>query len=173
MFQQTVYPVTGLGVPGEKFDTGPFIVEPYTLDSALASYNVFGRGFSIVSEGVAAAGNAGGTKVLAGLLVDPKNYASRGTSGDPLAPTLTLPNGEVGQLATMGAFIVVLPDEAAIGDLVVYDNTTGILETIAPTDELPAGKSPLYAAVDRFTVEDAGLAVIRLNPTITYVPATP
>lgn len=170
-FQSTVALKTGFGVPGEFADTGPRLVQPFNLVSALASYNVFGRGFSITSEGTAAAGNTGSAK-FAGILVSPKESALLGTSGDTLAPSLQIANNKPGQLCTMGGVIVSLPAAAAIGDLVVYDNTTGILTTITPSTSLPAGKSPAYAFVDVYTVPSGGgYAVIRLQPSLTYVPA--
>jgi hypothetical protein len=66
----------------------------------------------------------------------------------------------------MGTFIVTLPDAAAIGDLVVYDNTTGAISTISPGDDLPVGKSFAYAMVTDRTVSGAGLGVITLTPTL-------
>lgn len=169
-FQSTVSLNQGFGVPGELFNDGPRRAQSFIINSALASYNVFGRGFSITAEGKAAAGNSG-TAQFAGILVNPKGSASRGDGTDPLNPTLTIQNQAQGECLTMGSIVVSLPATAAIGDLVVYDDTTGILSTITPSTPLPAGKSPAYARVDYFTVSGAGLAVITLDPTITYVPA--
>lgn len=166
-FQTTVFLQQGFGVTGDRFNDGPSRAESYIINSADAAYNIFGRGFSITAQGTAAAGNSGGTAVFAGILVNPKGSASRGTTaGGTLAPTLTLANYEQGELATMGSYVVALPASAAIGDLVVYDNTTGALTTIAPAADLPVGKSFAYATVDYFTPTVAGLAVITLSPTL-------
>ncbi len=168
-FQSTVSLQQGFGVPGELFNSGPRRAESYIINSALASYNVFGSAFSITSQGNANAGNTGGTQVYAGILVNPKGSASFGPAGgSPLAPTLTLANYQQGELLTMGSIIVTLPGAAAIGDIVIFDNTTGLLATIAPGVALPSGKSYAFAYVDYFTVTGAGLGVITLSP---YSPA--
>jgi hypothetical protein len=156
--------VTGFGVQGEIQQTSPYIAQSYVLNSALASYNVMGSAFSVVSEGVAAAGNAGGTAVFAGYLSGPKEQALYGTGGNPLAPSLVLPNNVSAGLVTMGIMIVYLPAAAAIGDWVVYDNVTGLLSTIAPNAALPVGKSAGFATVYQYTVTGAGLALIQVNP---------
>jgi hypothetical protein len=164
-FQSTVNFNQAMGVVGEIFDDGPRRSQPYILNSADASYNVFGRAFSISSEGIAQAGNPGGTSVFAGILVNPKSSPLFGASGSPLSPSLALPNNNPGELLFEGAVVVSLPSSANIGDWVYYDNTTGILGTVAPSGSLPSGKSWAYAVVDRFTVSGAGLAVIRLLDT--------
>jgi hypothetical protein len=169
-FQTSIAALPGLGVIGELYVDSPRRAQSFILNSVSAAYNVFGRGFSKTSEGVAAAGNTG-SAVFAGILVNPKSKVSRGVSNDPIAPSLTLNNYEQGDLLTMGSVIVTLPASAALGDLVVYDNTTGVLSTITPSTTLPVGKSPAYAYVDYFTVTAAGLAVITLSPTVTYVTA--
>ncbi len=163
-FQSAVFLQQGFGVIGELFTDGPRRAESFILNSADAAYNVFGRAFTVTSEGVAA---AGGTNPFAGILVNPKGQVLQGTAGGgSLAPSLVLPNYAQGELLTMGSIIVSLPDVAAIGDLVVYDNTTGALTTIAPSANLPVGKTFAQAKVDYFTVTAAGLAVITLSPTI-------
>jgi hypothetical protein len=170
--QTTVFAQMGFGVPGELFDSGPVRAQPYNLVSASASYNVFGSAFTFLSQGTAQAGNPGGSAVFVGILVNPKGSASAGTSGAPLAPTLTLPNNAPAELLTEGSIIVSLPAAANVGDLVVFDNTTGALSTIAPTAEIPSGKSPAFAFVDRFPITAASLAVITLQPSLAYVPAS-
>jgi hypothetical protein len=163
-FQSTVNFNQALGVVGEVFDDGPRRAQSYILNSADASYNVFGRAFSITAEGIAQAGNPGGSNVapFAGILVNPK---ASPLIGSGLTPSLTLPNNYQGELLFEGSVVVTLPGAAAIGDWVVYDNTTGILSTVAPNAALPAGKSWAYGIVSRFTVSGAGLAVIRLLQT--------
>lgn len=166
-FQQSVYLQQGFGVPGDQFSDGPWRVQSFVINSASAAYNVIGATcFSVTSQGIAAAGNSGGTAVFAGLLVDPKNQALYGSNGNPFAPTLVLPNYAQGELATMGSFIVTLPASANIGDWVVYDQTTGAIATVAPGTSLPSGKSWANAFVDYYTVSAAGLAVITMNPGV-------
>jgi|SRR5208337_2045166 len=162
-FQSTVFLQQGFGVPGQVFDSSPRRSQPWILNSALATYNIFGRAFTVVSQGIAQAGNpSAGT--YAGVLINPREYASFGDGTNPLNPSLQLPNGEVAELLTMGSVIVTLPNSANIGDVIIYDNTTGILASIAPTVSLPSGKSYAYAYVSRFTQGgSSGLAVIEVN----------
>lgn len=169
MAQSQVYLNQGTGVYGELYDNSPNRVRSLILRSASASYNVFGRAFTWVSgqEGVA---QAGGTGVFAGYLINPKQHASYGTTaGGPLAPTLTLPNEAVADILNMGCIFVLLPAPAAIGDLVIYNTTTGVLATIAPGAVVPVGSAYGYAVVDQFPVSSAGLGIIR----VTEVPAIP
>lgn len=166
-YQSTVNFNTGFGVPGELYDSGPVRSQPFTLVSISAARNVFGRACSVVSEGVAEAGNPLGTNAFAGIIANPKSAASYGTSVATLDPTLTVPNGTIVDVVSMGSIIVALDGAAAIGDKVIYDNTTGILSAIAPGEALPSGKSFANAIVDRFTVSGAGLAVIKLTDAPT------
>lgn len=168
-FQSTVYLQQGFGVPGELYASTPKRSQSYIINSASAAYNVFGSAFSITAQGTAAAGNTTGALVYAGILVNPKASASFGGSTGPLSPTLTLANYAQGELLTMGTIVVSLPGAAAIGDVVIFDNTTGALSTIAPGVALPVGKSYAYANVDYFTVSGAGLAVITLTPPSSAV----
>jgi len=168
-FQSAVFPQQGFGVPGELYANTPKRSKSFILNSASAAYNVFGRAFSITSQGIAAAGNTTGALVYAGILVNPKASASFGDTTSPLNPSLTLPNYSQGELLTMGTIVVTLPAAAAIGDIVIFDNTTGALSTIAPGVALPVGKSYAYANVDYYTVSAAGLAVITLTPPSSAV----
>jgi hypothetical protein len=164
-FQSTVSIIQGFGVPGELFTDAPYIVKPYTLVSASAAYNIIGAtACTVTSQGVAEAGS-GGDFGFAGIIVDPKDQALFGVGAAPLSPTLVLPNNSQVALCTMGNIVVTLPAAANIGDYVVYDNTTGALETIAPTDPLPVGTTFANAIVTDFTVGGIGLGVITINPT--------
>lgn len=169
MAQSQVYLNQGTGVYGELYDNSPSRVRSLILRSASSSYNVFGRAFTWVAgqDGVV---QAGGSGVFAGYLVNPKQHASYGTTaGGPLAPTLTLPNEVVADILNMGCIFALLPATASVGDLVVYNTTTGVLATVAPGDPIPGGSSYGYATVDQFPVINAGIAIIR----VTDVPAIP
>jgi len=165
-FQSTVSLKQGFGVPGEYFTDGPFRAESFILNSVSAAYNIIGAtAFSIVSQGIAQAGNPS-SGVFAGILANPKTAPLQGGSSGTLSPTLTLPNNAQADIVNMGTMVVTLPASAAIGDYVVFDNTTGALSTIAPGASLPSGKTFANAVVDYFTVGGAGLAVITLTPTL-------
>jgi hypothetical protein len=166
-FQSTVSIELGFGVPGELFTDAPYKVQPFTINSAQASYNVIGAtACTITSQGFCQAGS-GGTLGFAGILVDPKDIALFGAGGVPLNPTLTVPNYTQVECLTMGDVIVTLPAAANIGDYVIFDNTTGALSTITPTTPLPSGKTFANAIVSYFTqgISGSALAVITVNPT--------
>ena len=131
-FQSTVSLQQGFGVAGEQFTDGPTRAEAYTVNSASAAYNIIGSiACSVTSQGFCAAGKPSANAPFAGILVDPKDIALFGAGGQPLAPSLTVPNYTAVECATMGSFIVNLPAAAAIGDSVVFDNVTGLLSTIS------------------------------------------
>lgn len=157
-FQSSVNTAQGYSVPGDIAFNGPTRAATYTLVSASAAYNIVGAtAFTVTSEGVAA---AGGTGVFAGILIAPKSYASYGTTGDTLAPSMLVPNNAPAELLTMGQIVVYLPGAAAIGDPIKYNTTTGALGTGAPG----AGEAAVpNAKVTNFTVSGAGLAVITLT----------
>lgn len=163
-FQSTVHTNQGFGVPGELYDNGPHRVQPWTLRSDDAAHNVFGRAFTVLSEGVAEAGKDG-AQVFAGILVSPKEHA---LVGDGLAPSLTLPNETVASLLSEGSVVVALGATAAIGHAVGYTNATGVLITVAPGGAVPGGATIIEGAyVDRVTPTAVGgftLAVVTLSP---------
>lgn len=165
-FQQAVFIELGSGVPGELYADAPSIVESYTINSVShPEYNIIGAtACTITSQGFCQAG-AGGTLGFAGILVDPKNIALFGAGGQPLAPTLTVPNFTQVECLTEGKIWVTLPAAANIGDYVVYNNTTGALSTITPTTPLASGTSFANAIVDYYQVTQGGLAVINVSQT--------
>jgi hypothetical protein len=163
-FQSAVQLQQGFGVPGEMFTNGPYRAQSFIINSASAAYNIIGAtAFTLTSQGLAA---AGGTGVYVGILANPKVAPLQGTSSSVLTPTLTLPNYAQADIVSMGSLIVTLPAAAAIGDYVIFDNTTGALSTITPGTAVPSGKTLANAVVDYFTVTGAGLAVITLSSVL-------
>ena len=140
-FQSTVNIWSAAGVVGELAFDGPMRAAPYNLFSGGVP-NIVGNAFTITGGGnpepsgnsaLAGTAQVGGNGFFAGILVNPKDYASYGTVNGPLNPTMVLPDYSIGQLATMGYFWVNLPGPANIGDIVTYDPATGNLNSIAPT----------------------------------------
>lgn len=163
-FQATVYADQAIGVPGTRYDNSPVRALSYILNSASAAYNIIGAtACTVVSDEVARAGS-GGTRGFAGILANPEIQALFGSGGVPLSPSLTVVNGAVAACVTMGRLFVTLPAAANIGDLVVYDNTTGALSTVAPGAALPVGKTFAQAQVIKYTLTAAGIAVIEIDP---------
>ena len=161
--QTTVSFAQALGIPGEFVIDGPVISRPFTIVSTDASNNVFGRAFTVAAEGQA---QAGGVGVFAGILTSPKEHISYGTAaGGPLAATLALPNNVRAEMTTFTAGVVIqVPAAANIGDLVVFDQTTGALSTVPAGTAAPGnGKSFVpNAIISDYTASAAGLAVLRM-----------
>lgn len=171
-FPSIVTVQSAAGVPGDWYDDSPRRALPYTLVSASANNNLIGTTFCTVSgqsseltgQDIA---QAGGTGILAGLLINSKIYALRGTpAGGTLAPTLQLPNQTEVELATMGRAWVFLPAAANIGDNVIYNTTTGQIGTIPPATPVPVGSAFAFATVIKFNIPAAGIAAIELSPTL-------
>jgi hypothetical protein len=168
-FQSSVALQQGFGVPGDIFQDVAWVVQSYTIVSDPQVNTVGSTAYTITSQGLAEAGS-GGSLGFAGILCAPKSYSLFGTGGVPLQPTLVLPDETQAELLTQGMMIAKLPGAASIGDYVLYDNTTGVLETTAPTDTLPTGKSFANAVVALFDVSDNGIAVIQVTPVINPIP---
>jgi hypothetical protein len=140
-FQSTINIWSAGGVVGELAFDGPMRAAPYNLFSSGVP-NLVGNAYTVTSGGnpepsgnsaIAGTAQVGGTGIFAGILINPKDYASFGTTGGPLNPTMVLPDYSIGQLANMGFFWVNLPGPANVGDLVTYDPLTGNLNSVAPT----------------------------------------
>jgi hypothetical protein len=167
-FQFSVNQYQGSGVIGSLYSDAPLVVQSFILNSASAANNVYGRAFTKNAvEGYAyAGGTPAGNVSFAGFLVDPKITPSYGTSaGGPLAPTLTLQNGQVGSFLTRGFIYVNLPAPAIVGDNIYYNVVTGELVSAnthlsAPT--APAGTAFAHARVAIFNVTLPGLAIIEV-----------
>ncbi len=155
-FQTTVRADMAFGVPGEIFSDGPVRATPWTLQSTKP--NVIGYAYTFAINDVV---QVGGTGRFAGILIHPKHYASYGTPDGTLAPTLTLSNGSIGELLTMGEIIVNITPPADAGYTVIYDTTTGALSAIATGSEVPKGSA---------TVPNA---IISRYPSNAYKPTDP
>ena len=164
-FQSTVNINLAFGVVGELIVEGPVRVESLVLDSnggtvGLAftksnTTNVATQGGTIVN----------GTSVFAGILANPKAYASYGAvGGNPLDPTLFLAGNKGGEFMTMGTIVVYMTTAANIGDLVEYNTTTGVLAAVAPGGTVTTGFAFIpNCVVYRYPTTAAGLVAIRIT----------
>lgn len=159
--QSTVALNQGFGVVGEIQFEGPTRAQPGILKvgTASAADIVIGRAFTI--DAADGQFQPGGTGVFGGILANPKAVASYGTAaGGPLAPTITVPAGEVGEFVTMGEILVSLSNAAAIGQGVYFTNATGALSAgTAGGGQTQIGN----AVVKRYANAAAGIAVISLT----------
>jgi hypothetical protein len=153
----------GQGIPGEKAYDGPSRCFPWTLVSTPQLNIVGATAYTEVSEGVAM---AGGTGTFAGILVDPKAYAAFNYGGPEgaLLPTMQLPDGTIGQLMTMGIYFVVLVTAGNIGDQVIYNTTTGVLDRVAFGGSPGTGNAAVPNARIILRASAAnGLAIVQLT----------
>ena len=162
-FQSTINIAQGFGVVGEIVFDGPTRAQPGVLKVGTSTAGgadiVVGRAFTI--DAADGQFQPGGTGTFGGILANPKALSSIGTSsGGPLAPTLTVPAGEVGEFVTMGEILVALPAAAAIGALIYFTNATGILGV----GTAAGGQTQIPTArVKRYANAAAGIAVISLT----------
>lgn len=168
-FPSTIRTDQASGFPGDLALSGVSVAQAGVLNSGDAANNVVGRAFTHTgAEGVFA---AGGTGAFAGILANRAEYASYGTiAGGTLAPSITLPNGAIGDFITEhpGVFVE-LTTASAPGYYVTYNTTNGSLGAVATGADIPAGSVILPGAfVVRHISTGAGLAVISLgtNPTL-------
>lgn len=168
--QSTVALNQGFGVVGEIVFEGPLRAQPGVLKGTAANI-VVGRYFTIdLTDG---AFQPGGSGQPGGVLANPKGLASYGTSaGGPLAPTLVVPAGTVGEFVTMGLILVALAAAASIGDKATYDTTTGVIGTVPP---LVSATGSITTTVLTVTAMGTGSAPFAVGQTITgpnIVPGT-
>lgn len=140
-FQTVVNINNTLGFVGDFAFDSPRRVKSFNLFSNGVP-NVVGYAYTITSgdnpdpannSTLAGTAQVGGTGQFGGILVGRLEYASFGTTGAPLAPTIILPDNTIGQLCAMGEPFVSLPGGGNPGDLVTYDPLTGALNSIPPT----------------------------------------
>lgn len=159
-FQSTVRIDQTTGVVGEVIRGGPQRGRPGILSSTDAANNVIGRAFRVVtgSDTDVTADAAG---AFAGILANPKVYATQGATTGTLDPTLILPNETEAELLTMGTIVVDLSTAANIGENVYYADATGILAagTTAPANHTQVPN----AEVTVRNTTGAGLAIITLT----------
>lgn len=174
MFQQTVKTDIGAGIVGELAFDSAIRAVPVALATpgeGGEENNVIGRAFTYIANASGALEpnpvRAGGTGTFAGILGSPKAYANYGVLGDALGANPTLPNGAIVELfeETAGIFVDLGLGAAAVGNLVIYNTTTGELAPLAAGQPLPEGYAVVPdAVVVRYNVPaDTGIAVIALN----------
>lgn len=81
----------------------------------------------------------GGTGAFRGVLVGPKQYANYMN----LEATMNLPDGSIGQLATMGHILVKVGNAISPDDAAVYNNVTGEISGIESNGSAPSGSTKI------------------------------
>lgn len=171
-FQKEVRFDQAFGVPGEIIFDGPTRATPYSIDPAAVAANVqVARFFTLnrASGYAAPGGNLDAdpaTVVIAGILSSPKQYALTGVAGDPLAPSMLVEPGTTAEFLSMGMICVQSKSACKPGDYVIYNTTTGELDTMdVDAAAPPAGWAPVpNALVHRSqTGATGGLVVAKLT----------
>ena len=162
-FQSTVRDDQTTGIVGEIIFDGPTRAKPLNVNSSGATPNTIGKAFTYITgqDQEAAAGSAGGG-AFAGILANPKVYASAGTASGTLEPTLDLPDNTNAEFLTMGTMIVELTvvGTGAIGEGIFYVDATGALGS----GTAAAGQTQITnAKIDRRNISGPGLAIITLT----------
>lgn len=182
----TVNVYNALGIPGAIAFDGPSRAGTFNLVSGAQAQTI---GFAFTHDNSGAVPNpalnapsaglarVGGTGAFAGILVNPKVYATGGGSAGPLSPTLNLPNNAIGELLAMGEIFVSLPAAANVGDAVLYNTTTGALQSQANSSAFTGVVATNTLTVSAFVAGGAPLGVgsqIRGGATaagITFITA--
>lgn len=171
-FQSTIALNQGFGIVGEIVFEGPLRSTPGVLKGTAANIAV-GRAFTIdpadgqYQPGVLGAGNFGG------ILANPKELQSIGTSaGGPLAPTLLVPAGTVGEFVNMGLLVVALLNAANIGDKVTYATADGQLSALPQTTSVTGSIATTTLTVTAVAAGSAPLAVGQVLSGPNVVPGT-
>ena len=162
-FQSQVNIKTGFGNPGEIRYVGPTRAKAYQLD---AVGGTVGNAFTLdtVTSLATQGGAIGGTKVFAGILANPKEYASFGGAGVPLSPTLIVPGNAVGDFLIMGEIVVHVTGPVNVGDQLLFDPVLGTLSSGGPAvSPSPATMVPNAVVERQVTSATGGLTVIRIT----------
>lgn len=178
-FQTSVNARMGAGIPGELAFEGPLRATPAMLNTTSAANNVFGRFFTVATNGVPTDSiheglkvQAGGTGAPVGFLANPKEHVL--VEADGFTASLDLPNGVIASFVSMGYLFVDLANAGNPGDQVAYDTATGILRAVAPGSAAPGGSAliptaTVYRYAASVTAPYDGLAVIRVtDPNLQY-----
>jgi len=162
-FQTTVRSDQASFIIGEILYDGPVRARNMIVDSNGATPNTVGFAYTRIAgrDDACAAGSAGGG-AFAGILVNPKAYASEGGSAGALSPTLDIADNVEGELMTMGTIPVNLSivGTGAIGEGVFYVDATGALGS----GVAGGGQTQIAnAKIDYKTVAGVGPAIITLT----------
>lgn len=98
----------------------------------------------------------GGTGAFRGILVGPKQYANYMN----LEATMSLPDGSIGQLATMGHILVKAGNAVSPDDAAVYNNVTGEISGIESSGSAPSGSTKIPNA--KFILRSAAAGEIAI-----------
>ena len=129
--QTTINVEQAFGIAGEIYDLTPYRVDAREVATAVT----FGTPAGLKSDGTVGAMDTT-YSTFAGIFVRPKEEVSYGTSGNPLAPTLTVPAGRTVQIMSMGRVVVAKPSGVWADGAALYVTSAGVLTTTASGNTL-------------------------------------
>jgi len=152
----------GLVLSGTSVTAGTVVLRQLTGAAGGIGTYLVDRSSTAASTTITGTGSG---EVFGGIMVNPKRYASVGTSvGGTLAPTLAVPDQYNAEFCTMGIVVVAVTGGANIGDQVQFNSVTGALSCVAPGASATSGNTLIpRAAVWRYNTVAAGLIAIQLG----------
>lgn len=157
------------GFLGQVLRDVPSVVKSWRLSSQTAQTNTFGKAFTNVAAEFAAQSGLDSIPVaqvglsaagagFAGILCNPEEFASSGSTSGTLSPSLDLAAYSRAQLMTQGEVVVSFATSVTYGDPVYFDNVTGAL-----ANATGAGLTLIVGAKVTRTIAAAGLTTISLD----------
>lgn len=162
-FQGSINYDFGFGIPGEIVRDGPLRARRGLINSAAAANNAFGNVFTLNNDGQTV--GAGGTGSVWGILANPKQHVSFGTTAGPLAPTFVLPNNTIADFVEFAKIVVPLygTKAATAGLQVQFSQTTGQISIPAVAGTADSGNTLLAAVVEDYAQTSEGGALLMLK----------
>lgn len=129
--QTTINVEQAFGIAGEIYDLTPYRVDANEVATAVT----FGTPAGRKSDGTVGAMDST-YSTFVGVFVRPKEEVSYGTSGNPLAPTMTVPAGRTVQIMSMGRVVVAKPTGVWADGAELYVTSAGVFTTSASGNTL-------------------------------------
>lgn len=149
--QTTINVEQAFGIAGEIYDLTPYRVDANEVATAVT----FGTPAGRKSDGTVGAMDST-YSTFVGVFVRPKEEVSYGTSGNPLAPTLTVPAGRTVQIMSMGRVVVAKPTGVWADGAALYVTSAGVFTTSASGNTLIGKVVKGGASADTLAVVQIG-----------------
>lgn len=165
-FQSSINYDFGFGIPGEIVRDGPLRSHVGYLNTTDPTQNAFGRVFTLNGDGKTV--GAGGTGVIWGILSNPKQHVSMGTTSGPLAPNFVLPNNITADFVEFAKIVVPLygTKAATAGLQVQFAQADGKISIPATAGTADANNTMLNAWVEDYGQTSEGGALLLLKVSI-------
>ena len=150
--QTTINVEQAFGIAGEIYDLTPYRVDANEVATAVT----FGTPAGRKSDGTVGAMDGTTYTTFAGIFVRPKEEVSYGTSGSPLAPTLTVPAGRTVQIMSMGRVVVAKPTGVWADGAALYVTSAGVFTTASSGNTLIGKVVKGGASADTLAVVQIG-----------------